>query len=92
VNAVASHAGVSRRVLERRFHELLRRSPASEIRRVNLEQAKRLLLDTSLSVGQVAEAAGFSSHIYFSAIFRRQIGISPLAYRNNNRLTKAGNA
>jgi LacI family transcriptional regulator len=86
VNEIARKAGVSRRVLERRFQERLQRSPADEIRRLQLDQARRLLEETDLSIGQVAENSGFCSHVYFSNIFRRHFGVRPIDYRKKNRI------
>ena len=85
VSDVAGHAGVSRRVLERHFLEGLHRSPAEEIRRVHLDRAIRLLVETDLPMTQVAEMSGFGSQAYFSDIFRRHIGQTPLNYRKKNR-------
>src|ERR1019366_6790380 len=48
VGDVAQEAGVSRRVLERRFLQALDRSPATEIRRVHLERATSLLVSTDM--------------------------------------------
>lgn len=85
VRDVARHAGVSRRVLERRFVQILGRSPGEEIRRVQLERAKRLLEETDLPIPQVATAAGFSSPEYLAFTLRRQVGESPLRYRRSSR-------
>jgi LacI family transcriptional regulator len=90
VEDVARQAGVSRRVLERRFVELLHRTPADEIRRVHLERACKLLVETDTSLSQVAEMAGFSSQAYFSDLFRRQMGLTPLQYRRRNRVRSKG--
>jgi AraC-like DNA-binding protein len=45
-----------------------------------LEKA-RLLLDSDLSVKQVAEACGFSSVVYFQQIFKRRTGMPPGQFR-----------
>jgi LacI family transcriptional regulator len=90
VEDVARHAGVSRRVLERRFIELLGRTPADEIRRVHLERARQLLVETDMALSQVAEMAGFSSQAYFSDLFRRQLGMTPVQYRRKNRVSGRG--
>lgn len=84
VQEIARHAGASRRVLERRFAEGLKRSPAEEVRRVRLEDAKQLLAETRLSMARVAEAAGFCSQSHFSDNFSRQVGLSPLRFRKRN--------
>jgi LacI family transcriptional regulator len=81
VAEVARHAGISRRVLERRFLKSLGRSPAAEIRRAHLETAKRLLLETDLPIPDVAEAAGFQSPEYLAYVFRKATGMTPFHYR-----------
>jgi LacI family transcriptional regulator len=90
VEDVARQAGVSRRVLERRFVELLDRTPADEIRRVHLERARQLLVETDMALSQVAEIAGFSSQAYFSDLFRRQAGMTPIQYRRKHRVRSKG--
>jgi LacI family transcriptional regulator len=90
VEEVARHAGISRRVLERRFVELLNRTPADEIRRVHLERARQLLVETDMPLSQVAEMAGFASQAYFSDLFRRQLGVTPNQYRRKNRVRGKG--
>lgn len=85
VDEVARSAGVSRRLLERRFMQTLGRSPAGEIRRSHLELAKRLLGQTALPIADVADAAGFGSPEYFADLFQRLYGITPLRYRREIR-------
>ncbi len=85
VNEVARQAGISRRVLERRFMQVLGRSPASEIRRAHFDHAKRLLVETDLPIPDVAEAAGFGSPEYLAYVFRSEIGKTPLKYRREIR-------
>lgn len=81
VEDVAAAAGVSRRVLERRFAERLGTSPAEHLRRERMARAQALLTGTSLPVPAVAEAAGFGSPEYLAQCFREEHGVSPLRYR-----------
>lgn len=85
VRETASQAGVSRRVLERRFKEVLGSTPAEHIRRSHLDRAKRLLSETNLAMPDVAEAAGFGSPAYMSFVFRKELGTTPLRYRREAR-------
>lgn len=85
VNEVAREAGVSRRVLERRFAEQLGRTPAEEIRRLHFERAKELLAGTDLSIPDVAEAAGIGSPEYLAYLFRENMKVTPLQYRKQIR-------
>lgn len=83
VSDVARQAGVSRRVLERRFNEVLGRTPAAEIRRMHLENAKQLLADTDMAIPEVAEAAGFSSPEYMAYTFRQELSTTPRKFRQD---------
>ena len=85
VREVASASGVSRRVLERHFAEVLGRSPAAEIRRVRLARAKQLLEQTDLPIPEVAGAAGFGSPEYLAQVFRSELNCTPLRYRKTSR-------
>ncbi|MBI5385407.1 MAG: substrate-binding domain-containing protein [Verrucomicrobia bacterium] len=85
VDDVARQAGISRRVLERHFMQILGRSPATEIRRVHLERARTLLVESDLPIPDVAEAAGFGSPEYLAYVFRTEVGMTPLRYRKEIR-------
>ena len=85
VHHVLREVPVSRRWLERRFHEVLNRGPAAEIRRVRLSRAKRLLAETDIPVPEVARLAGFGSREYLAAVFKRELNLSPRQYRNRNQ-------
>ena len=47
--------------------------------------AKELLRGTSLSVGEVAERAGYGDIFLFSRQFKRCAGLTPSAYRSRAR-------
>ncbi len=85
VDDVAKRVGISRRLLELRFNKALNKSPAHEIRRQRLERAMELLRDTDWPVGRIAKVAGFNSPGRFATAFRKKVGITPLAYRKQNR-------
>ena len=85
VTAVARAAGISRRVLERRFLRTLERSPAEEIRRVHFEKAKEMLLKTDIPIPDVAESSGFGSPEYMAYVFKSEINKTPLQYRKDVR-------
>jgi LacI family transcriptional regulator len=84
VDDVAAVAGISRRVLERRFADTLGRSPAVEIRRCHIDRAKKLLQVTRHSIPVVAESAGFCSPEHFSTYFKAATGKTPLQFRKEN--------
>jgi len=45
------------------------------------EEAKKLLLEDTADMRQIAEAVGFQSSNYFSRVFKKRVGCSPSAYR-----------
>ena len=49
---------------------------------VRMEQAKQLLGNPSLRIGDIAEAVGFLDMAHFSRVFKKQEGISANEYRN----------
>jgi LacI family transcriptional regulator len=81
VSDIARHTGVSRRALERRFLQILQRTPAQELRRHQLDRARQLLADTNLPMADVAEKSGFGSQAYLSAILRKHYDLTPLEFR-----------
>lgn len=48
--------------------------------------AKHLLLDTSLSVNEIAEELGFTYPNHFTRMFSRRVGVSPLRYRKTKNV------
>jgi LacI family transcriptional regulator len=81
VGAVARHAGVSRRSLEKRFRRELGYSVLKEIRRVRADKIAQLLVETQMPVCEIAEELGFGDIQHFARYFRSAKNISPLAFR-----------
>jgi LacI family transcriptional regulator len=80
---------VQRRTLERKFRQVLGRSPLEEIRRVRLETAQELLANTDLPMPIVARRSGFSQAKQLSLVFRAEIGTTPTEYRARFRIDTA---
>ena len=68
-----------------RFSALFKKTfgmfPHQYIIQYRLEKASELLLNTSDSVSEIADACGFGDPLYFSRIFKKRFGISPTGYR-----------
>ncbi|MCX6873741.1 MAG: helix-turn-helix domain-containing protein [Verrucomicrobia bacterium] len=82
---VVRHLRIARRTLDQHFADRLGHSPAQEIRRVRLDMARKLLAETALSVGRVAELAGFRDLAQFNATFRQHAGLPPAEFRQRER-------
>lgn len=55
------------------------------IRQRRMSQAERLLTETELSIGQVAQAVGYRSASRFAELFRKSTGSQPGEYRRQTR-------
>ena len=82
VQDVVDAVAVSRRGLYQKFKRLLGRSVHQEIRRVRIDEIARLLIQTNLSVSQIASQLGFTSQDHIAHYFKQQKGVNPLEYRN----------
>jgi LacI family transcriptional regulator len=81
VDEVTSSSGLSRRSLEMAFRKHLGRSILEEIRRARTDQIARLLVESDLSVAQIADRLGYADVQHVARYFRASKQISPMAYR-----------
>ncbi len=81
VKDLVSQSGTSRRNLETRFQLAIKRSLHDEIRRVQIDLAKKALRETNAPMDSIADASGFGSGIHLSIEFKKSTGITPRAYR-----------
>lgn len=77
IDELADSCLVSSRQLARLFSQALGEGPGQYHRQLRLEHARNLLRHTSLSVTEVAIAAGFDSLAHFSRSFRQRYGVPP---------------
>lgn len=82
VSEIADRIGTTARNLERVFQRYQQMPPSKYYMQLRLLQAKRLLQETSLSIGRISEATGFSSQSHFGKCFKDYFDASPSAFRN----------
>ncbi len=76
---------MSRRIFERRFQQLLGRTPHAEILRIRIDRCRQLLSETDLPLTEIARAAGFPHAEYLSVTFKRETGQTPREFRFEHR-------
>lgn len=86
VDALAERLGIGPRHLSRLFAEHLDASPLQVALSLRIQRAKRLLDDTNLPIGLIAERAGFSSPRRMSAAFAQLYGRPPTALRKRQTI------
>ena len=79
---VAERIGISTRQLERLFGKNLHTSPKRYLLGLKLERARHLLVQTEMSVTDIALACGFASASHFARVYRSRFGISPSQQTN----------
>ncbi|WP_411350006.1 AraC family transcriptional regulator [Paenibacillus sp. WLX2291] len=55
------------------------------VQSIRLQEACRLLVDSSLSIGMIAERTGYTHTSNFSVIFKKMIGCTPSQYRRQKQ-------
>jgi LacI family transcriptional regulator len=81
VHELVREVAISRSSLERRFREMVGRSPAAEIERIRMNRARLLLTETSYKLDKIARLTGHGSASQFAAAFKRSTGVTPGGYR-----------
>lgn len=82
---MARRAAMSERTFIRRFHESTGMGPGAWVTAVRLEAARFLLESTASGLEEISRSAGFGSPAALRHHFRRQVGLTPTAYRASFR-------
>lgn len=61
-------------------------TPLDYIVTLRTNHAKRLLLQTNMSISKIAEECGYDNMYYFSNAFKKTTGVRPTEYRLNNTI------
>ena len=81
---LAEDVGMSTRQLERLFRRYLNRSPKRYYMELRLQKARNLLMQTDMSVINVALACGFASPSHFSKCYRAHYKTTPYRERGSH--------
>ncbi len=84
VSDLAAVTGYSLSRYKVKFKETMGITPAEYINLQKIENAKRQLADTNISITDIAINLGFSSVSYFSSVFKKYVSSTPQHYRKNH--------
>ena len=73
--------GMSRSVLYQKMKEKFDTTPMNFVQQIRLEQARKLMTETSMPISQISYQCGFSNPKYFSRCFRNLTGMTPKEFR-----------
>ena len=83
LETLAQIAGLSPTGLIWKFDRQLKTTPMQYLISLRMQLAKQLLLESDLTVTQIAEQCGYGDVYYFSNAFRQHTGINPTAFRKS---------
>ncbi len=88
INEVADYVVLSRPYFSKLFKKAMGISFTEYLQELRLEETKRLLLQTDVSISKIAFSCGFSNLSYFNTFFRRMMKCTPGQYRAKTLKTK----
>lgn len=78
---LAEHLSLSPSRTSHVVNQLFKMSVPKLFNSLKLQQAAYLLIESGISVGEVAEKFGYTDQNYFSRVFHKKYGVSPIVYR-----------
>lgn len=81
LETISSHIGFSQEHFCRFFKKNFRLSFFTYLNKMRIMKAEYLLLNTSLKIIDIAFESGFEDANYFATVFKKEIGLTPSAYR-----------
>ena len=85
LDQLAAEAHMNKFYLSHAFKQEYGVSPINYMISRRINESKYLLAETDLSLSQIAQLLGFSSLSYFSQVFRKTQGVSPMEYRQDTK-------
>ena len=82
---ISKAAGLSAPYFSAVFKEEMGENLSGYINRLRIEKAATMLIETSHSMTQIATLSGFEDQSWFSKMFKKYTGVSPVKYRENGR-------
>lgn len=89
VASLAARVGMSRAAFSQLFTEKAFCPPMRYLQLRRIREAKRLMVETSLTLGEIGRRVGYPDATGFSRAFRREVGQSPREYRRDSKRVDA---
>ncbi len=83
---LSSHFYINKSYLSRIFKEVTGFTTSEYINVLRIKTAQKLLVESNLSINQIAHSLGYESRTYFERVFRNHTETSPLRFRKRQQL------
>jgi len=80
-SVVADAIACNPKYLSRIYHQVYGETLTQSIHKIRIEYAKHSLIETTMTVAEIAHGCGFELTSYFNRIFRRSTGMTPSEFR-----------
>lgn len=81
VSDVAAYIGFTRSYFTTMFKKVTGKSPQEYLIQCRMDRSRQLLLETDLSIQEIAISVGYDDRLTFSRIFKKNYGESPARFR-----------
>ena len=88
IDQLCMDLGISRTQLHRKLIALTGKTTSDFIRHYRIKKAKEFLLDSDITVSEIAYQVGFKDPNYFTKSFAKDIGMTPSQYRSDHSIVK----
>lgn len=85
LDTIARDEGWNKSYLAREFRRYTGQTMIEFLNTIRCENARKMLLESDLSVGEVGRRCGFNDQTYFTRVFRKHLGKTPGGYRSEER-------
>ena len=85
VSEMAAAANVSEGHFSQQFKAVLHVSPRQYVNRLRVDRARQLLMNTDMTIDQIARSLGFTYTHYFDRLFKCHMLQTPGEYRRKNQ-------
>ena len=79
---IADRFFLSREYISRKFKHEFNKTITDYLMKIRMEKAKQLLETSSLKIYEIAHYVGYQNEKYFSKVFKKLVGLTPIEYRN----------
>ena len=85
IDDMAEAVNLSRTVFYEKIRQIVGVSPVDFLKQVRMQRARQLIAKSTMSISQVAYAVGFTDPKYFARCFKKETGMTPSEYREQEK-------
>lgn len=87
LDEIVEQTNMSKYHFVREFSKAMGMTPMKYLAIRRIEETKKLLSSTSMSISEISQSVGFSSPSYFAQKFKSTMGMSPMEFKNTPKKT-----